>query len=373
MSPSSSNRKYRAALAGCGSVSRSHIDFYPGWDIAELAACADPFPPARERAAAAVPGCRAWKDYAELLANTRDLDLFVIATRPNLHHSIALAAAKAGVRAVLCEKPMAHDLAQAEEMMDVCQQHGTRLIIGHQRRYDPQYSTARRLIREGKIGEVVSVEAYWPCSRQAYLGGHRLAVEGGGVVIYLGIHVFDMIHHLLGNTKTVSARLTKKPAESDIEDGAVCTLLLESGQTVLVNLGEAVYDIGGVAPEVSWLRFFITGTKGSLTFGDYSLSAWYRAGGKREWSPVQAGAEYQGGTGFMRLHRAIYDSLEERAPTLCDASNAIHAQRTAMACYESALTGAPVDTHHVRGDSPLAELVRQMPGRAWTIGGAPEY
>ncbi len=366
-------RKYRCALIGCGGISRSHMEFYPGWDVAELTACADPFPDARERVAGAVPGCRPFADYNDLLSNMEDLDLVVIATRPNLHHPITLAAANSGVRAVLCEKPMARDLGQALEMQEVCAKQGTRLVIGHQRRYDPQYAAARRILQEGGIGEILGAEAWWPCSRKAYLGGHKLAVEGGGVVMYLGIHIFDMLHFLIGDTQSVFCRVTKKIAESDIEDGAACHLLLENGRNAWVNLGEVIYDMAGVSPEVSWLRFFLTGTKGSMAFGDYSLSAWWRTEGHKEWKPVKPSEEYLGGTGFRRLHEAIYTSLEHGQPTLCDVETAIQAQRVAMACYESARTGVPVETARVRHDSPLAAMNREWSGEAWTIGGPPEY
>lgn len=361
-----SRQPYRCALIGCGRVSASHFGFYPNWKRATLAACADPEPAARQRVREAVPGCREYADHQSML-DAEETDLAIITTRPNLHHAITLAAA-ARTRAILCEKPIALNLSDAEEMVRVCRERGVQLAIGHQRRYDPQYAEARRRIVEGAIGEPLHADVHWPCSAKGYLGGQTLAVDGGGFVMYLGVHVFDLLHFCFGPIRSVNALLTKKDPESDIEDGAICRMEARSGVSVSVYLGESICDLAGAGPSVSSLRFIVTGAEGRIAFGDFSLSYWIQHPESPDWEEVPCDP-IQNEMGFQRLHGAILDSLTSGQPTLCDGAEALHAHRIAMACYESSLTGRSADPDHLTCDAALLERVRRDPGQPWRIGG----
>jgi UDP-N-acetyl-2-amino-2-deoxyglucuronate dehydrogenase len=361
-------RKYRCGLIGCGRVSGSHVSFYPGWDRAELVTCADPSAEARSSVIEILPGCRGY-DSSEKLLEREELDLVVIATRPNLHHSITVAAAEAGVGAILCEKPMALDLGTAGDMVRVCRERGVHLAIGHQRRYDPQYRLAMETVTQGGIGQPIAAETYWPCSAGHFLGGHTRGVDGGGFIMYLGVHVFDMLHFCLGNTRSISARLGKKSAESDVEDSAVCLLTLENGVPAIVHLGEFLYDVVGAPPGSSSLRFFITGTEGSVTFGDFSLSVWHRPAGASQWTELPPPPDFDGRMGFQQLHEALYHAIKTGEGTLCDGEKAIQSQRVAMGCYESALRGGPVDIAGLPDHSPPATLGNSPPAGIWRIGG----
>ncbi len=368
MTPADSSRKFRCALIGCGGVSRSHAEFYPGYQRAQLVACADPNPKACDKITVMVPDCRRYSDYSDLLAS-EELDVVIVATRPNLHHAVTTAAAKAGVRAILCEKPMAIDLAQARDMVEFCRERAVRLVIGHQRRYDPQYVAAMRAITSGHIGEPVAIEAYWPCPAACFMGTHSQATDGGGVIMCLGVHLFDMLDFCLGCISKVSCRLTKKLADTDIEDSAVCKLTLQTGPVASAQLGEFAFDITGTAPCVAPLRFFVSGSEGAVTFGDFSLSAWAKSAGALEWRELPPRNEHHGKTGFQRLHEAIFSALEQDVPTLCDGHIAIRAQKVAMACYESGRTGRPADVCDVPLRSPLEALNRQRPAVPWRVGG----
>jgi predicted dehydrogenase len=85
------------------------------------------------------------------------LDIVSICTWPPLHAEMAIAAAAAGVRGIICEKPMAVNLQEADAMLDACERSGTLLLVSHQRRFHPCYRTARDLVAGGEIGELIGV------------------------------------------------------------------------------------------------------------------------------------------------------------------------------------------------------------------------
>ena len=97
-------------------------------------------------------------DYRRMLAEVQP-ELVSVVTHDQLHCPMVVAAARAGTKGIVCEKPMAMDLTEADEMLAACRESGSRLTISHQRYYNPQYARARRLIAEGAIGRVISAEA----------------------------------------------------------------------------------------------------------------------------------------------------------------------------------------------------------------------
>lgn len=109
----------RICLIDVGHIAHEHaraIPLFAGNDSAELAV-ADPVPAARQRFPAAFPGARVVADAAELLAErARPDDIVIIATPPFAHHDLTVAAVRSG-RHVLCEKPLAMNVTEAEEMV----------------------------------------------------------------------------------------------------------------------------------------------------------------------------------------------------------------------------------------------------------------
>lgn len=113
------------------------------------------------------PGIRAYTDFGAMIAR-EEADLVSIATSDHAHADLCVAAAAAGAKAILCEKPIATTLRDADRMIAACRQRGVLLSIEHTRRWDPRYLEARRILRSGQLGPVrtLSVELY---SRRAML------------------------------------------------------------------------------------------------------------------------------------------------------------------------------------------------------------
>lgn len=172
--PSSAVSPFRVAVIGAGrprgqsgatgfGMSHAHAKGYTATGRCRLAAVAD-LVEANAQAFAAEHGDAAtetFTDYHAMLRTVRP-DIVSVCTWPGLHAEMVIAAAEAGVRAIHCEKPMAPTWGEARRMTDACRRTGTQLTFNHQRRFEAQYRTARRLVSEGAIGDLIQVELACP-------------------------------------------------------------------------------------------------------------------------------------------------------------------------------------------------------------------
>ena len=111
----------------------------------------------RARAVAAEFGIARAFGSGEALAESPDVDLVIVSSTPDAHARHAIAALKAG-KHVLCEKPMALSVREAEQMVDVAEGSPGLARIDHELRYEPNRQRARELIRAGAIGPVLHIE-----------------------------------------------------------------------------------------------------------------------------------------------------------------------------------------------------------------------
>lgn len=99
------------------------------------------------------PNVKTYTDYREMLRHER-LDMLSICTPDHLHADMVVAACEAGVKGILCEKPIATTLKDADRMIEAVERHGVQMSIDHTRRWQPEYHEARQMVREGKIGQL---------------------------------------------------------------------------------------------------------------------------------------------------------------------------------------------------------------------------
>jgi predicted dehydrogenase len=140
-----------------GMTNRHALGFKASPD-AEIAALCDLDLDAARDFQARHGGERVYQDYQEMLTKEL-LDIISIGTYPNTHAEIVIAAAKAGVKAIHCEKPMANTYGDALRMTQVCEENGVQLTINHQRRFGYAYVKAKELLKSGAIGELTEMEA----------------------------------------------------------------------------------------------------------------------------------------------------------------------------------------------------------------------
>jgi predicted dehydrogenase len=210
----------------------------------------------------------------EAAASRDDIDLVIVATPPDLHREIAVAAARAG-KHVLCEKPLARNAAEAEEMCRAAEDAGVAAIVGFNLRQAPALQQALRMIADGSLGEVVHVTGRYfqdhGCDPARPLTWRYEADRAGsGALGDLGSHLLDLARECAGEIAevTASARTVVpiRPAGSGqagrvtVEDCAALLVRFASGAT-------GVFEVSRVAPgRKNQLALEIHGQRGTLAF-----------------------------------------------------------------------------------------------------------
>ncbi len=121
-----------------------------------------------------------YSDYRQMLER-ENLDLVSVCTTARIRSQIVEDCARAGVKALWAEKPIALTLAEADAMVEVCRQHGTALAINCARRWNPFFSQARRLIDQGALGPILQVTGYAQCG-----------------LSHNGSHLIDIVRYMAG-------------------------------------------------------------------------------------------------------------------------------------------------------------------------------
>src|SRR4051812_4779599 len=188
--PTKKEKAMRVGIVGAGAIARIHATQWLKLPVT-FAGCIDRHP---ERAVAfcAQFGGRAFATLDEMIA---DVDLITICTPTEGHREALLAAAKARV-AIVCEKPIARHLRDAEEMVAACEATNTPLYVAHVLRFFPAYAQAKRTLASGVIGApgvIRTTRAGAHPRPGAYFSSHFYAdrERSGGAALDLAIHDID--------------------------------------------------------------------------------------------------------------------------------------------------------------------------------------
>ncbi len=232
-------------------------------------------------------------DYQELMDDP-EINLIDICTPNNLHCSIFKAALRAG-KHIYCEKPLALNLEEAEEMLALAEASDRVVQIAFNYRFIPAVMRAKQLIEEGFLGEVVNFRAQY--FHTGYLNPNKpmswrldQGASGGGALVDLGSHVIDLMLYLAGPFNRVLAHtktfIKQRPVEKGSRQNA--EVMVDDHAQLLVDLvegGVGIVEVSRVAQGTTEdLNFEIHGSKGAIKF-DVMDPNWlyiYDAGDKKE-------------------------------------------------------------------------------------------
>jgi predicted dehydrogenase len=212
-----------------------HLQAYQRLDNVEIVGVCDVRAENVAAAVAEFPTARGYNDWQQLLRNEQ-LDVISVVTNGPTHAPITIAAAQAGVKHILCEKPFATSVADGLRMIDACNDHGVRLSVCHGRRWVNSYQQLRDLIAAGLIGKVC----------------HFWFTCGGGLFAGNGTHFMDLARMLSGGnpvsvTATVDHTGTPNPRGAEFEDpGAVAIYHFDNGMRLVVDMFEDL----GIPPRI---------------------------------------------------------------------------------------------------------------------------
>jgi len=217
-------------LVGCGSFAAYHLEAFVRNDEVDRVFAADPNEDAREslyRRFGIIK--RTAADYQEVVADD-EVDVVDILTPHDSHREIAVAALRAG-KDVVCEKPIARTLEEADEMIATAEETGRHLFIAMSQRNFPAHRRAKELMAEGAIGRPFLMVANVYDDDMERMNDPRhwkgdLERAGGGALIDIGYHAIYRMQDLFGPAKAVTAmcrRLVAKPSNKG-DDTAVMAL-----------------------------------------------------------------------------------------------------------------------------------------------------
>jgi predicted dehydrogenase len=310
-------------------------------------------------------------DWKKLLAR-KDIDAVDICTPNNLHKEIAIAAAQAG-KAILCEKPLAMNAAEGEEMCRAVEKAGVANIVWYNYRRVPAVTFAKQIIDSGKLGKIFHYRANflqdWTISADLPQGGQGLwrldaAAAGSGVTGDLLAHCIDTAIWLNGGIANVSAmtetfikerkhNLTGKVEKVGIDDACAFLCRFENGSLGLFESTryarghKALYtlEINGEKASIKWdlhdlhrLQYFDHRDEGPLrgwrsihvTDGDHPyMGKWWVPG-------LAVGYE----TSFVHQVADFLDGLAKGKPAGPTFRDALETQKICDAVLSSAKSGA---------------------------------
>ncbi|HYI24332.1 MAG TPA: Gfo/Idh/MocA family oxidoreductase [Thermomicrobiales bacterium] len=254
------NQSYRAAVIGCGKISRGHANAYQASDRVDLVAGADVFEAAREGFAKEFGLSAMYADAAEML-DAEKPDIVSICTWPPMHADLVELAFSKGVKAVWCEKPMSVSMDDADRMVNAAEAAGGLLVINHQRCYGAAYNQALDLIKEGAIGDLVQITGI--CAGDALTDGTHLIdmtryLNGDNPVaaVFGAIDMTPMGDVNPDGMGTVEFNQSRTRYGHHVETSSMAILLFENGVRGHLEMGRI--SRGG------YQRFLIDGTEGRI-------------------------------------------------------------------------------------------------------------
>ena len=200
--------KLKIGVVGCGGIANQQ--HFPAMkensDLCEIVAFCDIIKERAEKGAAeyGVPGARVYEDYHDLL-NDAEVEVVHVLTPNVAHCPITVAAFEAG-KHVYCEKPMAHNTADAKQMLDAWKKSGKQFTIGYQNRFRPEVQNLKRACEAGELGDIYYGKAHAVRRRAVPTWGvfPDKSKQGGGPLIDIGTHALDLTLWMMDNYEPVS-------------------------------------------------------------------------------------------------------------------------------------------------------------------------
>ncbi|EJM13340.1 putative dehydrogenase [Pseudomonas sp. GM18] len=326
----------RIAVLGAGRISKIHAANVAANPLATLVLVADPW---REGVDALCTqlGCEAAYDCAAVLARD-DIDAVVIGTSTDTHIDLMLRAVANG-KAVLCEKPIDLDIDKAQHAVNEVERLKGKVMLGFNRRFDPDMLQLRKAIAAGQIGEVRQVII---TSRDPGLAPREYLAHSGGILRDMTIHDFDTARSLLGEEPTEVSAIASRLVDPGLEqiddyDSVMVLLRTASGKQCHINCcREAVYGYDQ--------RVEVSGATGVL------LNDNHRPSTLRHWSASQTEAREPLLNFFLERYTDAYRNeldhfilaLSNDTPLPTSARDGLYALHLADCALESVKTGRTV-------------------------------
>lgn len=235
--------KIKFLLAGCGRIAERHAQHINTFGVL-LAVC--DIVPAKADQLAQKYNCRAYYSVDEMLQAEKEADVVSVCTPNGLHATHTIKALKANFH-VICEKPMAISVADCGEMINVAEKMNKRLFAIKQNRFNPPVEALKKVIDEGRLGKLFSVQlsCFWNRNADYYENSWKGTKELDGGTLYTQFsHFIDLLYWLIGDIKQVYA-ITRNFGHKgiiDFEDSGVIACEFYNGVIGTINYNVCAYQ-----------------------------------------------------------------------------------------------------------------------------------
>jgi predicted dehydrogenase len=335
------------AIVGCGRILKKHLEAIRDIEKAELVAVCDIIGKKAEIAGknANVPW---YTDYSEMLSKHPETDVVTILTPSGMHSDHVIDIANKFKKHIVCEKPMALKLTDADRMIRTCDINGVKLFVVKQNRFNLPVQILRKKIKDGGFGKIVmgTVRVRW-CRTQEYYDSDpwrgTWALDGG-VIANQASHHIDLLEWMLGEPVSVMAMNGTYLSKIEVDDTCAAIIRFKSGAIGIVEATTATRpkDLEG--------SLSILGEKGSCVIGGFSVNR------MEEWNFEDESKEKRArtleeysenppnvyGFGHIRYLESVIDSIENGTHALVDGLEGRKSLELISAIYESVETGKEV-------------------------------
>jgi predicted dehydrogenase len=279
-------------------------------------------------------GCEAGEGW-ETVVTRPDIDIVLVCTPPDTHAAVSITAMQAG-KHVLCEKPLAKTVAEAEEMIATAKATGLTFKCGFNHRHHPAIWKAKELFDSGEFGEPIFGRcAYGICGRPGYEKEWRAnpSIVSGGQFMEQGIHAVDLFRWFLGDFQHITGLTATKFFDiSPLEDNGFALLQTDAGVTVSIHSSLTQWK--------NLFQFEIFGSDGYFRVeglgGGYGNEKLIIA--KRDFNApfTEEIIEYRGtDTSWLEEWKEFVASIEERREPLGNGKDGLEAIKIVNAVYQS--------------------------------------
>jgi len=348
---------YTTALIGCGRISFKHIEgFVDNANKLKLTALCDPIKKRAEEKAGEyqkkIPDANiaVYEDYREMLTKQKP-DIVTIATESGKHKEIAIACLEAGCH-VICEKPMALSVKDADKMIAAAKKNKRKLAVCFQNRFNAPVQKLRTALDAGRFGKILHgmVQIRWNRNEAYYAEAPWRGTweQDGGTLMNQCTHGIDLLQWMMGeNAVRVQAQTRRFMRPIEAEDFGAAIVEFKSGA---VGIIEGTADI---FPKNLNETLSVFGEKGSVVIGGLAvnkLETWRFAdaasAGDTEdkvLNPNEKDPPTVYGFGHTALFNDFIDSIESDREPLVSGESGKKALEIILAIYKSQKTGKPVD------------------------------
>lgn len=297
-------------------------------------------------------------DLDALLA-TPDLFFAIAALRNDLGPEIFIRVLAAG-KHLMAEKPIGRTAADTRRVLEAAQRSTARFGVCYQNRAGPWVQDARRIVQQGLLGPLVSVEMRMITTQVRFRNPQhwlfRNQYAGGGILSWLGCHYLDMMRYITGDeVSSVAAEVATCSGEAiDVEDTAVLALRFQSGAVGSLHAGYILaLSGGGYFNRAGYDNYFsINGQLGRLywtssgppasIYVESTHPAWASAP-QRTFHYTYAESPAYGGVYGQQFIAAFIRAAQEGGTPLTAGDDALQVARIVDAAYESSRTGQRVE------------------------------